>query len=586
MKLAENVYMKVIKEHLDFIQFIVIDLFCGAGGTTTGFEAAEHTEEDIWAYMDSIGIVAPEGKRYLYKTAKVVACVNHDPIAIESHWQNHPEVEHFLEDMRILDPYGRLHRLVEMYRAFYPHAKICVWASLECTNFSNAKGGLSRDEDSRTLAYELYHYVKALDPDYLFIENVVEFMAWGPMSPKVKKTAEGYNYCPLAYNKKKDKWGPHMVPDSKKNGQCWLDWRKEINSFGYHDDWKQINCADHGAITSRNRLFGCFAKDGLPIFWPIATHAKDPETSIIGNKLEKWNAVKEAIDFKDEGKSIFNRTLKDGTPKYLSPNTMERLYEGLIKHVAGGKHYFLSRYYSGSPEHRNHSVDEPSGVIPTNNRISLTSIHYLVKHYGGDAKDKSISVECPAATVTNKDHHSLQSVNFISKYNSNAGKNSHNSDSIEGPTGAIMTKDSHSKVQAEFFILNPSWFGNSGSIESPCHVVVARQDKAPLSLITCKSGVVAVPIYEDDCKWTVKIKEFMALYDIADIKMRMLKVSELKVIQGFPRNYILKGNTTVQKKHIGNAVHHIVPKRWVEHLRDRINNKQNLWTEKKEAAEI
>lgn len=716
--LNHNVYMKVIKEHLDFIQFIVIDLFCGAGGTTTGFEAATHTEEDIWSYLDSIGIVAPEGKHYLYKTAKVIACVNHDPMAIESHWQNHPEVEHFLEDMRILDPYGRLHRLVEMYRAFYPHAKICVWASLECTNFSNAKGGLSRDEDSRTLAYELYNYVNALNPDYLFIENVVEFMSWGPMSPKVNKTGEGYSYCPLAYNKKKDKWGPHLVPDSKKNGQCWLDWRKTINSFGYHDDWKQVNCADHGAITSRNRLFGCFAKEGLPIVWPVATHAKNPDKAGFGEKLKKWNAVKEALDFKDEGKSIFNRARKDGTPNPLSTNTFQRLHAGGIRHIAGGLdayNSYISKYFSSKPEYKNSSVNDPSPSVTTfgggalvrhcfidqrnqgDNRSrsidepskTLTQtggnqqIVFIDKAYGGKPEDKNSSIESPGPAITTKPHESmvfitkwnstrptgekypgasidspsptvttqnrLGKVHFISKYNSNAGKNTHNSDSIEGPTGALLTKDSHTKVQAEFFldkqytgdhnnqdidnpagavmpvdkhrlikaekfiynnnfnntgssieqpapailasrrhhyIVNPSWFGNSGSIDDPCHVVVARQDKAPLYLITCVAGRVAVPVYEDDCPWTIKLKEFMALYDICDIKMRMLKVIELKVIQGFPRNYILKGNTTVQKKHIGNAVHHIVPKRWVEHLRDRINSKQNLWKETKKVAEI
>lgn len=31
-------------KQLDCIQFIVIDLFCGAGGTTTGFEKAFHVD--------------------------------------------------------------------------------------------------------------------------------------------------------------------------------------------------------------------------------------------------------------------------------------------------------------------------------------------------------------------------------------------------------------------------------------------------------------------------------------------------------------------------------------------------------------
>ena len=52
----------------------------------------------------------------------------------------------------------------------------------------------------------------------------------------------------------------------------------------------------------------------------------------------------------------------------------------------------------------------------------------------------------------------------------------------------------------------------------------------------------------------VQIKEFMALYGLVDVKMRMLKISELKRIMGFPANYKLVGTQAEQKKFIGNAV--------------------------------
>ncbi|UAY56249.1 DNA cytosine methyltransferase [Arachidicoccus terrestris] len=133
--------IKVTRDNIDEIlsrivaeeippKFIVVDLFCGAGGTTTGFEMAG-------------GI------------AKIVACVNHDPVAILSHWRNHPHVLHFEEDIRTLNLYC-LKRIVDHYRALYPDAKVILWASLECTNFSKAKGGQPRDADSRTLAQSLY----------------------------------------------------------------------------------------------------------------------------------------------------------------------------------------------------------------------------------------------------------------------------------------------------------------------------------------------------------------------------------------------------------------------------------------------
>ena len=39
-----------------------------------------------------------------------------------------------------------------------------------------------------------------------------------------------------------------------------------------------------------------------------------------------------------------------------------------------------------------------------------------------------------------------------------------------------------------------------------------------------------------------------------DIKMRMLRIPELKRIMGFPEDYVLVGTQADQKKFIGNAV--------------------------------
>jgi DNA (cytosine-5)-methyltransferase 1 len=147
--------------------FIVIDLFCGAGGTTTGFDQAVLPDRILSPY--SVGPNFVEDG--FSKIAKVIACVNHDHKAIQSHWQNHREVKHFEEDIRTLD-LTELVKLTEYYRKKYPNALVILWASLECTNFSKAKGGLPRDADSRTLAEHLDRYIIALQPDYIQIENI------------------------------------------------------------------------------------------------------------------------------------------------------------------------------------------------------------------------------------------------------------------------------------------------------------------------------------------------------------------------------------------------------------------------------
>lgn len=66
------------------IKLLYIDLFCGAGGTSTGVNMARINNQQC---------------------ATVIACVNHDKNAIASHAANHPEAMHFTEDIRTLD-YG------------------------------------------------------------------------------------------------------------------------------------------------------------------------------------------------------------------------------------------------------------------------------------------------------------------------------------------------------------------------------------------------------------------------------------------------------------------------------------------------
>ena len=97
-------------------------------------------------------------------------------------------------------------------------------------------------------------------------------------------------------------------------------------------------------------------------------------------------------------------------------------------------------------------------------------------------------------------------------------------------------------------------------------------DKRPPYLIITETGGVGIQIFESDSPMTVKIKEFMALYCVVDIKMRMLTVVELLLIQGFPRDYILIGTQAEQKKYIGNAVEVTIARRLCEALCSGLRN--------------
>lgn len=485
----------------DNIKLLYIDLFCGAGGTSTGVEKATFHGD---------------------KCAKVIACVNHDANAIASHAANHPDALHFTEDIRTLE-LSPLVAHTERLRLLHPDAYLVLWASLECTNFSKAKGGMPRDADSRTLAEHLFRYIEALRPDYIQIENVEEFMSWGDMDEN------GH-------------------PISKDKGKCYMKWVRNVCDYGYDFDWRILNAADYGAYTSRRRYFGQFARHGLPIAFPKATHAKCTDnykhSLFPDDTIKPWKPVREVLDLNDEGESIFGRK------KPLVEKTLERIYAGLIKFVAGGKEAFIVKYNSVNGKTGKYvapGIDEPCPTVATQNRLGMAKVRFLSKYYGG--KDHNETIEEPAGTVTTKDRLGLVTSTFIANEYSGGGQIS----DIEQPCPAVLTTPKQKLVSAQY-IMNPySFKSDGGSIDKPCFTLIARMDKMPPYLVSTKEGL-AIEVYETDSPVTVKIKEFMALYGIADIRMRMLRIPELKRIMGFPEDYTIIGTQAEQKKFIGNAV--------------------------------
>lgn len=464
------------------MKLLYIDLFCGAGGTSSGVNSARLDDEQC---------------------ATVIACVNHDKNAIASHAANHPD------------------------------ALVVLWASLECTNFSKAKGGMPRDADSRTLAEHLFRYIETLNPDYIQIENVEEFMSWGDVDENGK---------PLSMDK----------------GKSYTRWVRNVKRYGYNFDYRILNAADYGAYTSRKRFFGIFAKKGLPIVFPEATHCKEGSATIFGT-LEKWRPVRECLDFADEGESIFGRK------KPLVEATLERIYAGLIKFVAEGKEAFIVKYNSVNKKTGKYvppSIDEPCPTVATQNRLGVAQVSFLSKQFSGDPMSKNVSVEAPAGTITCKDHHALVSTEYFIDMQYGNGTPA----SMEEPANTVTTPPKFNLVTVKRFLMNPQYKSAGGSVDKPCFTLIARMDKMPPYLVATETGEAAIEVYTTDSPMMAKIKEFMALYGIIDIKMRMLKIPELKKIMGFPEDYVLVGTQAEQKKYIGNAVEVTIARRWCEAL--------------------
>lgn len=548
--------MSELEKETDFIKkcpdypLFVIDLFCGAGGTTIGFEQS---------FIEQV------------KCAKVIACVNHDINAIRSHACNHKDVLHFIEDIRTLELTG-VKTLVDTVHRYHPSSKIWLHASIECTNFSRAKGGMSRDADSRTLAEHLFRYVDILNPDYITIENVEEFQTWGPLIEKrrpdgsvvmVKKTS----------GRGKDRtsrWEPAMVPDPDHAGEYYLRWVRNMCAYGYRFESRILNSADYGAYTSRKRFFGMFAREDVPIVFPEPTHAKDPERSLFGPDLEKWKPVRDVLDFSDKGESIFNRK------RPLVEATLRRILAGLKKFVPDGTvssaERFLSTYYGKGGVH---PTSSPAPTVTTKDRLSLV---FLDNQYG---TGKASSVDGPCGTITNVPKQKPVNVRFAEGDAWLMQTNYDNVGQRLDVPARTVTADRHWS-----YLINPQYGSKGSSVDAPAPTVIARQDKAPLGLCEAhtegnlpsfirRTGEgLLYTVSPDDPDTLREIKAFMCAHGIVDITMRMLRIRELKLIQGFPEDYVLVGTQEEQKKYLGNAVVTVVAKAWCEAVAGALTGKQ------------
>ncbi|MGB1270475.1 MAG: DNA cytosine methyltransferase [Endozoicomonas sp.] len=350
-----------------------VDLFCGAGGTSTGLTQAARK-----------------------KGVKLeLTAINHWDKAIETHSVNHKRVRHLQTNISSIEP-----------RKTFPKGLDGLWASPECTHHSNALGGKPRSEQSRSSAFGVLDWVQALMPKVFGIENVREFINWGPL----------------------DKNGKVI---KKLKGTIFHAWLNSIKALGYNLQWRIINCADYGDPTERKRFFLLASRIG-EVHFPDITHIKKGEMKFSPN-LKYWVPAKKVIDFSIPGKSIFNRK------KPLVPKTMDRIRHGLKQGSKGNlldpflvmmygtsKSVSLDRplptvtassvhHYLAKPflVNMSHSKSKPSGMVRCTSRPLPTLVTaeeqalcepFLIKYYGSS---KTASLDSPLPTVTTKDRFGL-----------------------------------------------------------------------------------------------------------------------------------------------------------------------------------
>lgn len=490
---------------------IVVDLFAGGGGASDGIE---------------IALGRP-----------VTLAVNHSRTAIECHQRNHPHTHHEIADVWEVDPVDAC--------AGRPVA--LLWASPSCTHYSRAKGGQNpKSAEIRSLPWVVVRWARAVRPRMIFMENVPEFLEWGPLDE-------------------------HGHPIKPKRGRSFRIWLGKLKAAGYAVEWRQLVAADYGAPTTRKRVYLIARRDGRPIVWPEPTHAKDPSLW-----CSPWRTAAECIDWSLATRSIFDRK------KPLAEKTLRRIAAGIVRYVLrSAKPFVVSlthhggdrvrsvdaplptvttanrgefalvaptivKYHGGvdrSP-HRGQSVGDPLRTVDTENRFALVAPTLVQSGYGEreGQKPRALDIEQPLGTVVaGGEKHALCAALLTKHFGGVVGTE------IRQPVGAITAKDHHAvttaaldgspdrREQVRAFLI--AYYGADGKPETQ-----KQSLDAPLGTVTTRDRFALVMVNGVE-------------HEITDIGTRMLASHELFAAQGFRTTYDLSGLTKTQQIQLcGNSV--------------------------------
>lgn len=546
-------------------KILVADLFCGAGGSSTGAERA----------LARLGLEME------------LVCVNHWGTALETHQRNHPRARHYCADISQVRP----HQVV-------PEGYLdLLMASPTCTHHSIARGGKPTSDQQRSDPWHVITWLTELRVKRMLIENVWEFTKWGPVDPETQR------------------------PIKAREGEYFRAWIDTIRALGATSiEWRKLNAADVGGATTRQRFFGFFRFDDRPLLLPVATHAR---RDVAAEKaLQPYRPAREIIDWSIKGKSIFTRK------KPLAPKTLKRIYAGIVKfgwpepfivvlrnHMAAqgidvplpaitarGTHVGLVQPVVLAPSSwgEGRSVDEPLPTVTTGGasnaerpgcaRPMLVEPFIASVAHGNEPGEvnadnrRVMPIEQPLGTLhAGGGKYAVIEPFMLSRHGDGAPR------AVDEPTPTQVAKHSHC-------LISPYYGSGSGE------TLTSGEDPLPTATVKARFGLV-VPITHSDAsnrardvaanplptlttanrgelafiaaQFGERPSQAPRVHDIADpapavcasghvnlvepgaefdILFRMLEPHELAAAMGFDRSYHFAGNKTEQVKQIGNAV--------------------------------
>lgn len=362
------------------------DLFCGAGGSSTG------------------AIQVPG--------ISIKLAVNHWERAIETHSANHPDTEHLCADIQVTNPH------------YLPSTDI-LWASPSCTNHSKAKGKKrptnqpdlfgetiadEAAEKSRATMWNVPEFSEAHNYNIVLIENVVEAMFWLPFRSWLQSMDDlGYYHQLIFLNSMHASWQGIGAPQSRDRMYVCF-WKKgnpkpDLESMQRPEAW----CAECGELVRARQWWKNPAK-------PYGKYRSQylyrcPNSACRNSIVEPIaEAAASIIDWADLGERIGDRD------KPLADKTMRRIKMGIEKHWApihlehGGNGYDAAdpkhpQYMNPDSYYRAWNVSEPFKTMHTRESKGI-ALHPLTMAYYGSGVNTNKVTE-PMSTVTTVERHAL-----------------------------------------------------------------------------------------------------------------------------------------------------------------------------------
>lgn len=428
----------------------IVDLFAGGGGASTGIRAALGREPDL--------------------------AVNHDATAIAVHTANHPTTRHLTCDVYEVDPREATGgRPVDL-----------LWASPDCRHFSRAKGSAPKHPKVRSLAWVVVRWARDTRPSVILLENVPEFVTWGPL-------------------------GRDRQPIRERAGETFKAWVAALRRLGYVVEWRELDASRYGAPTKRKRLFVVARRDGIAPRWPVPTH---------GPGLAPFRTAAECIDWTLPCPSIFGRR------KPLAEKTLWRIAQGIRRYVLESASPFIVKVNHGGRSDRSEDLAVPMSTVTSARRGHALVIPSFVepgqRHGRGDREGAA-----PLSTIVAKDRHALVTAFLAKHYGGVVGHD------LRETTGTVTATDHHALAAATLVKMRGACHGSDVGEPVPTLTGQGTHVAEVRAFLTAYYGTGVGQSLGDPAR-TLTARHRLGLvtvegveHQIVDIGMRMLQPHEL-----------------------------------------------------------